>query len=111
VDVSFEVSYAQAMPSVAHSCWRTLGLLVCFCCCFLGFLFVCLFVCFRDRVSLCSPGCPGTHFVDQAGLKLRNPPVRTLLLRSQSTMSRQLSKLRAKWRTPFLSGALFPFST
>ena len=37
------------------------------------FLF-CLFVCFRDRVSLCSPGCPGTHFVDQAGLELRNPP-------------------------------------
>jgi hypothetical protein len=28
---------------------------------------------FRDRVSLYSPGCPGTHFVDQAGLKLRNP--------------------------------------
>jgi hypothetical protein len=23
---------------------------------------------------LCSPGCPGTQFVDQAGLKLRNPP-------------------------------------
>jgi hypothetical protein len=36
------------------------------------FFFVCLF--FRDRVSLCSPGCPGTHFVDQAGLKLRNSP-------------------------------------
>jgi hypothetical protein len=29
---------------------------------------------FRDRVSLCSPGCPGTHYVDQAGLELRNPP-------------------------------------
>ena len=29
---------------------------------------------FRDRVSLYSPGCPGTHFVDQAGLKLRNLP-------------------------------------
>jgi hypothetical protein len=28
----------------------------------------------RDRVSLCSPGCPGTHFVDQAGLALRNSP-------------------------------------
>jgi hypothetical protein len=28
----------------------------------------------RDRVSLCSPGCPGTHFVDQACLELRNPP-------------------------------------
>jgi hypothetical protein len=39
-------------------------------------LFVCLFVClfFLDRVSLCSPGCPGTHSVDQAGLELRNPP-------------------------------------
>jgi hypothetical protein len=29
---------------------------------------------FRDRVSLYSPGCPGTHFVDQAGLELINPP-------------------------------------
>jgi hypothetical protein len=29
---------------------------------------------FRDRVSLCSSGCPGTHFVDQAGLELRNLP-------------------------------------
>jgi hypothetical protein len=28
----------------------------------------------RDRVSLCSPGFPGTHSVDQAGLELRNPP-------------------------------------
>jgi hypothetical protein len=27
---------------------------------------------FQDRVSLCSPGCPGTHSVDQAGLELRN---------------------------------------
>jgi hypothetical protein len=29
---------------------------------------------FPDWVSLCSPGCTGTHFVDQADLKLRNPP-------------------------------------
>ena len=41
------------------------------------FVFVCLFVClfflgFRDRVSLCSPSCPGIHSVDQAGLKLKN---------------------------------------
>jgi hypothetical protein len=34
--------------------------------------FVSLF--FRDRVSLYSPGCPGTHSADQAGLELRNPP-------------------------------------
>jgi hypothetical protein len=25
-------------------------------------------------VFLCIPDCPGTHFVDQAGLELRNPP-------------------------------------
>ena len=36
-------------------------------------VFLLLFV-FRDKVSLCSPGCSGTHFVDQAGLKLRNLP-------------------------------------
>jgi hypothetical protein len=29
---------------------------------------------FRDRVSLCSSGCPGTHFVDQTGLELGNLP-------------------------------------
>jgi hypothetical protein len=47
--------------------------------CLYSFLFVCfgfvLFFFFPDRVSLCSPGCPGTHSVDQAGLELRNPPV------------------------------------
>jgi hypothetical protein len=40
-----------------------------------GLVFVCLFVCFfQDRVSLYSPGCPGTHSVDQAGLEFRNLP-------------------------------------
>ena len=37
--------------------------------------FFCLFVCFLffwDKVSLCSPGCPRTYFVDQAGLELRD---------------------------------------
>jgi hypothetical protein len=40
------------------------------------FLFVCLvgWLVFRDRVSLCSPGCPGTHSVGQAGLELRGLP-------------------------------------
>jgi hypothetical protein len=38
------------------------------------FLFLFLLLFFQDRVSLYSPGCPGTHFVDQAGLELRNPP-------------------------------------
>jgi hypothetical protein len=31
------------------------------------------FMFFRDQVSLYSSGCPGTHFVDQAVLELRNP--------------------------------------
>jgi hypothetical protein len=39
--------------------------------CFVLFCFV--FV-FWHRGSLCSPDCPGTHSVDQAGLELRNPP-------------------------------------
>jgi hypothetical protein len=29
---------------------------------------------FFETGFLCSPGCPGTHSVDQAGLELRNPP-------------------------------------
>jgi hypothetical protein len=36
------------------------------------FVFCCfVFLVFRDRVSLCSPGCPGTHSVDKAGLELK----------------------------------------
>jgi hypothetical protein len=44
---------------------------------------------FRDRVSLYSPGCPGTHSVDQAGLELRNLPAsasRVLGLKVYATM-------------------------
>jgi hypothetical protein len=37
-------------------------------------LFCFVLFCFRDRVSLYSPGCPGTHSAGQAGLELRNPP-------------------------------------
>jgi hypothetical protein len=55
--------------------------LFCFFVGFFVFLFVCFlffgfwFLVFRDRVSLYNPGCPRTHFVDQAGLKFRNLPV------------------------------------
>jgi hypothetical protein len=47
---------------------NVLSFFVCFC-------LSCFVLFFRDRVSLCSPGCPGIHFVDQAGLELRNLPV------------------------------------
>jgi hypothetical protein len=38
-----------------------------------------LLFCFRDRVSLCSPGCPGTHSVVQAGLELKRSACLCLL--------------------------------
>jgi hypothetical protein len=41
---------------------------------FFFFFFFFFFLVFPDRVSLYSPGCPGTHFVEQAGLELRNLP-------------------------------------
>ena len=53
------------------------------------FFLLLLFLFFRDRVSLCSPGYPETHFVDQAGLKLRNLPAsasRVLGLKACATM-------------------------
>jgi hypothetical protein len=57
--------------------------------------FLLLFLVFRDRVSLCSPGCPGTHSVDQAGLELRNPPAsapQVLGLKACATTARLWSK-------------------
>jgi len=38
-------------------------------------LIFCLFVlfCFWEKVSLCNPGCPGTHSLDQAGLEFEIP--------------------------------------
>jgi hypothetical protein len=58
--------------------------------CFILFCFVlfCFFV-FQDRVSPYSSGCTGAHFVDQAGLELRNPLAsasRVLGLKACTTM-------------------------
>ena len=50
----------------AYGSWLNLSVFVC-----LFFFFFFLLV-FQDRVSLYSPGCPGTYSVDQAGLELRN---------------------------------------
>ena len=41
---------------------------------FFFFLVLVLVLVFQDRVSLYSRGCPGTHFVNQAGLELRSLP-------------------------------------
>jgi hypothetical protein len=40
----------------------------------LNFYLFIYFCFFWDRVSLCRPGCPGTHSVYQASLELRNLP-------------------------------------
>jgi hypothetical protein len=48
--------------------------------CFVLFCFVLFWGVVRDRVSLCSPACPGTHSVDQAGLELRNLPASASLV-------------------------------
>jgi hypothetical protein len=65
----------------------------------LDIFFFFLFLVFRDRVSLCSPGCPGTHFVDQAGLELRNPPAsasQVLGLKACATMPSEIRYLDSK---------------
>jgi hypothetical protein len=52
--------------------------LLCFallCFALLCFALLCFALLFQDRVSLYSPGYPGTHFVDKTGLELRNLPV------------------------------------
>jgi hypothetical protein len=44
---------------------------------FLPLKFSFLSLVFQDRVSLCGPGCPGTHSEDQSGLELRDLPAST----------------------------------
>jgi hypothetical protein len=67
--------------------------LFCFVLVWFGFWF---FLVFRDRVSLYSSGCAGAHFVDQAGLELRNPPAsasQVLGLKACATTPGSYSKL------------------
>jgi hypothetical protein len=76
----------------------------------LFYLFIYLFIyfVFRDRVSLYSPGCPGTHFVDQTGLELRNPPAsasQVLGLKACATMPDLCSFFNVKLLS--ISGAYF----
>jgi hypothetical protein len=76
--------------------------LLCFVLLFFGFLF------FRDRVSLCSPGCPGTHFLDQAGLEFRNLPAsasQVLGLKACATMPSWCQPFEVQfWRDRVLGG-------
>jgi hypothetical protein len=63
------------------------------------FFWFLVFVFFRDRVSLYSPGSPGTHSVDQAGLELRNLPAsafQVLGLKVCATTARLTTFLNSK---------------
>jgi hypothetical protein len=74
------------------------------------FVFGFWFLVFRDRVSLCSPGCPGTHFVDQAGLELRNPPAsgsRVLGLKVCATTPGLLTVLNRVFHRTYCSLGIF----
>jgi hypothetical protein len=79
---------------------------------FFSFFFVCFCFFETDRVSLYSPGCAGTHSVDQASLELRNPPAsasKMLGLKACATTALQISHFLtskcnpsncvASWRT------------
>jgi hypothetical protein len=59
-------AFYQAATQVSQATLGTLGFAIQTLSFLFCFLFVSLF--FRDRFSLYSPGCPGTHSVDQAGL-------------------------------------------
>jgi hypothetical protein len=70
------------------------------------------FLDFRDRVSLCSPGCPETHSVEQTGLELGNPPasasqvlgLKACATTAQLVMKDSLLTTRMYWSTalPFV---------
>ena len=67
ISLQLVVSHHMAAGNWTQDLWKSSQCVVLF------FSFSFLLVLW-DRVSLCSPGCPGTHSVDQAGLELRNPP-------------------------------------
>ena len=58
----------------------------------------------QDRVSLCSPVCPGAYSVDQAGLELRDPPAsafRVLGLKACTNTTQLISLLSMRY-FPFI---------
>ena len=70
-----QIFYANMCVCICVSCAFSLALLFALphaIYLFIYLLFIQLFKFFflQDRVSLCSPDCPGTHSVDQAGLEL-----------------------------------------
>jgi hypothetical protein len=69
------------------------------------FFFFFFFVCFvfQDRIFLCSPGFPGTHFVEQAGLELRNSPAS-----ASQVLGLKACATTAQLKVYFFSGVKMP---
>jgi hypothetical protein len=57
---------------------------------------------FQDRVSLCSPGCPETHSVDQVGLKLRDPSAKGVCHQHLAFLSCWLGKDKVSYSPGWL---------
>jgi hypothetical protein len=71
------------------------------------------FLFFKGRVFLCSPGCPGTHFVDQADLELRDPPAsasRVLGLTVCATATQPFINLLSLWNDFSLERHVIPIT-
>jgi hypothetical protein len=67
---------------------------------------------FPDRISLCNPGYPGTHSVDQAGLELRALPVsasRMLGLKLHTTMPSVFLILPHNYDISMIALAIYAF--
>ena len=69
-------------------------------------IFFCLFVFSRQVFSVYSPGCPGTHSVDQAGLEHRNPPAS-----ASQVLGLQACAITARLGSPFKSQFPSPSSS
>jgi hypothetical protein len=70
------------------------------------FFFFFFFWFFETGFPLYSPGCPGTHFVDQAGRELRNPPASASQVLSSSAFLKIASV--QSWRS---SGTIWFFKS
>ena len=70
--------------------------------CFVLLFYCFVLFCFRDRVSVCSPGCPGTHSVEQASFELRNllAFASQVGLKACATTAWQEERLPWLWKEP-----------
>jgi hypothetical protein len=57
----------------------------------------------QDRVSPYSPGCPGTHSVDQDGLEFRNPPASASKVLGLKACATTAQPFLLFWQVPLIT--------